>query len=193
MAVEVAPLSVTYPSEHTTCLVVGASWRRQRRAYRAGGPVLNCARCRGNTNLAQDPQKMVRRETPLHPRIHKMLEALTQRGEGSSGLRDEDESWDVTALWHWSHSSPVVGSHIGVCVMTTFLPVHLPWWLCWTVQWVFFLKERGVGVCPSVVVVPWGVIISLLSIRRLQVMAAFFLPNLYHTLIASLQSDDGRG
>lgn len=113
MAVEVAPLSVTYPSEHTTCLVVGASWRRQRRAYRAGGPVLNCDRCRGNTNLAQDPQKMVRRETPLHPRIHKMLEAISQRGEGSSGLRDEDESWDVTALWHWSHSSPAVGSHIG--------------------------------------------------------------------------------
>lgn len=46
---------------------------------------------------------------------------------------------------------------------------------------------------PGVVVVPWGVVISLLSIGRLQVMAAFFLQNLYHTLIASLQRDDGRG
>lgn len=45
---------------------------------------------------------------------------------------------------------------------------------------------------PHGVFVPWGVVISLLSIRRLQVMAVFFLPNLYHTLIASLQSDDGR-
>lgn len=38
---------------------------------------------------------MVKIETPLHPRIHKMLEAISQRGEGSSGLRDEDESWNV--------------------------------------------------------------------------------------------------
>lgn len=33
MAVEVAPLSVTYPSELTTYLVVGASWRCQKRAF----------------------------------------------------------------------------------------------------------------------------------------------------------------
>lgn len=76
---------------------------------------------------------MVRLETPLYPRIRKMLEAISQWGEGRSGLRDEDKSWNVTHHWHWSHSLPFVGSHIGVCVMTTFLPMHLPWLLCWTV------------------------------------------------------------
>lgn len=40
-------------------------------------------------------QKMIRIETSLHPRRRKMLEAISQRGGGSSGLRDEDESWNV--------------------------------------------------------------------------------------------------
>lgn len=120
---------------------MGASRRLQRRAYRAGGPVLNCGRCRENTNQAQDPQKMVRIETPLHPRIRKMLEAVPQRGEGRSGLRDEDESCNVIHHWHWSHSSPVVGSHIGVCVMTTYVLVVV------LDSSVGFLSERKEWVC----------------------------------------------
>lgn len=131
---------------------------------------------------------MVRIETPLHPRICKMLEAVPQRGEGRSGLRDEDEAWNVIHHWHWSHSSPVVGSPTGACVMTTSaLAVVLD-------SSVGFLSERKEWVCARRSRRALGSCnLPALYIGRLQVMAAFFLQNLYHTLIASLQSDDGRG
>lgn len=124
---------------------------------------------------------MVRIETSLHPRIHNMLEAVSQWTEGSSGPRNEDEFWKgqrQASLWPWSSSSPVVGPHIGVCIMTTIPPMLLPWLLCWTVQWVFFPKERsgcvpwhsryGLGSCnlPALQGLAWAVPSGICTLRQ---------------------------
>lgn len=53
-------------------------------------------------NQAQDTQEVVWIETPLHPRMYNMLEAMLQQAEGSGSLGDEDEFWKVqhqTSLW----------------------------------------------------------------------------------------------
>lgn len=123
MAVEVAPPSVTYPSDLT-------SW--QGRLAGCRGELtelvgLHCCRCR--------LFRLKKNHTPLHPRICNMQEALSSR------------QWTVVA-WSWrmptsdtAVTSP--GPPMRVCIVTTFPPVLLPRWLCWASQWVFFLGERS--------------------------------------------------
>lgn len=91
MAVVVVPLSVTYPSD---CI----SWWGHPGGCRGGLTGLWFSTCgrysplqtKENINQAQDTQEVVWIETPLHPRMYNMLEAMSQQAEGSGSLGDED-------------------------------------------------------------------------------------------------------
>ena len=142
MAVEVHPLSATYPSERT-------SWWGHPRGITGGLTglvVLICDRYSPpQMRKTQIKPKTPRRRsesrhlcTPeyatcwkLRPNRHRAVVAWEMRP--CSGRVSVRHYCGLGAVFR---SLPVVGSHIGVCIMTISPPRLLPRLLSWTVQWV---------------------------------------------------------
>lgn len=179
MAVVVAPLSLTYPSDRT-------SWRGHPGDARGGLTrlaMLNCGRCsplqtRGNKPSPGPPGDGLNRDISAPQNAqHARSPVPTGRGQwwpGRGGRVLEGPTSDIAVAW--SSSSPIVGSQVRVCVVTTFPPTLWPWLLCWMVRWVFLLRKKWV--CPGPVIASWVVVTSPLSAGSAQATAAFFLPNL---------------
>lgn len=161
MAVVVAPLSLTYPSDRT-------SWRGHPGDARGGLTwlvVLNCGRCsplqtRGNKPSPGPPGDGLNRDTSAPQNAqHARSPVPTGRGQwwpGRGGRVLEGSTSDIAVAW--SSSSPIVGSQVRVCVVTTFPPTLWPRLLCWMVRWVFLLRKKGV--CPGLVIASWVVVTS---------------------------------